>query len=131
MIGVSDLKAVSRGRLKDALVLQRAGRFDGAVYISGFAVEIALKARACRTLKWSGFPETASEFTALQLFKTHNLEVLLKLSGTENKIRTKFLTEWSVLVRWNPASRYRRIGTATRQDAIDMIAAARNLLGAL
>jgi|SRR5215831_2883637 len=73
MISVRDFKSVSRGRLKDAQVLQRDGRFDGAFYMSGYAVEIALKARACRTLKWSGFPETTSEFTALQSFKTHNL----------------------------------------------------------
>ena len=131
MIGLSDLKAVSRGRLKDAEVLQSAGRFDGAFYVSGYAIEIALKARACRTLKWPGFPETTSEFAALQSFKTHNLEVLLKLSGTEIKIKTKFIAEWSVLVHWNPESRYRKIGTATKQDAIDMIGAARKLLGAL
>lgn len=131
MISVLDLKTVSKGRVKDAQVLQKAGRFDGAVYMCGYAVEIALKARACRTLKWVGFPETKTEFAALQSFKTHNLEVLLRLSGTEGKIRSKFLAEWSIILRWNPESRYRKMGTATKQDAIDMIAAATSLLGAL
>jgi hypothetical protein len=62
-----------------------------------------------------GFPESTSEFTTLQSFKTHNLEVLLKLSGTESKIKTKFLADWSIVSRWNPESRYRKIGTATRR----------------
>ena len=131
MISFRDLKSVSRGRLKDAQVLERDGRFDGAFYICGYAVEIALKARASRTLKWSGFPETVSEFTALQSFKTHNLAVLLKLSGTESKIKSSFLSDWSVVLHWDPGTRYRKIGTATKQDAIKMIEATKNLLGAL
>ena len=128
MTSFRDLKSVSRGRLKDAQVLERDGRFDGAFYICGYAVEIALKARASRTLKWSGFPETVSEFTALQSFKTHNLEVLLRLPGTESKIKSRLFSDWSVVSHWNPASRYRKIGTATKHDAIKMIAAATNLL---
>jgi len=128
MISFRDLKSVSRGRLRDAQVLEKDGRFDGAFYICGYAVEIALKARASRTLKWSGFPETVSEFTGLQSFKTHNLEVLLKLSGTESKIKSTLLSDWSVVSLWNPESRYRIIGTTTKQDAIKMIASAKNLL---
>ena len=131
MIRLRDLKSVSKGRLKDAEVLQGAGRFDGAFYMSGYAVEIALKARACRTLKWEGFPDTASEFKALQSFKTHNLPVLLKLSGTETKIKSRFISEWSVVLNWSPESRYHKIGTTTKQDAIKMINAAKNLVTVL
>ena len=131
MIGLRDLKAVSRGRLKDAEVLQSAGRFDGAFYMSGYAIEIALKARACRALKWEGFPNTTSEFTALQSFRTHNLAVLLKLSGTGSKIKSMFTSEWSVVLDWNPESRYYKIGTTTRQDAINMIDAAKSIVSAL
>jgi hypothetical protein len=131
MISLLDLKSVSKGRLLDAQVLQKAGRFDGSVYMCGYAVEVELKTRACRTLKWLGFPETKKEFEALQSFKTHNLEILLRLSGAEGKIRSKFLAEWSIVMDWNPESRYRKMGTATNQGAIDMIAAAKRLLGAL
>lgn len=131
MKSVPDLRAVSKGRLRDAQALQQAGRFDGAVYMCGYAVEIALKARACRTLKWSGFPETNKEFEGLQSFKTHNLEILLHLSGAEGKIRSKFIAEWSIVLRWNPETRYQKMGTAAKQDVIDLISAARRLLGAL
>jgi hypothetical protein len=36
----------------------KAERFDGAFYLSGYAVELALKARICRTLKWRATPST-------------------------------------------------------------------------
>lgn len=56
MISTKDLKAIARARLRDAHLLLRAKRFDGAFYLCGYAVELALKARICRTLKWAGFP---------------------------------------------------------------------------
>ncbi len=54
-------------------------RYDGAVYLSGYAVELTIKARICKTLKWPGFPETNNEWKDLQSSKTHKLEVLLLL----------------------------------------------------
>lgn len=131
MISVHDLKSISKGRLKDAQVLANAGRFDGSVYMCGYAVELALKARVCRTLKWLDFPETSTQFQGYQSFKTHDFNILLHLSGAEGKIRTKFIAEWSIVLGWNPESRYRRMGTATKQNAINMIAATKRLLGAL
>jgi HEPN domain-containing protein len=46
MISTSDLKAIARARLDDARVLLRGKRFDGAVYLSGYSVEVALKAES-------------------------------------------------------------------------------------
>lgn len=83
MKSVRDLRSISKGRLRDAEVLLGARRFDGAVYMCGYAVEIALKARACNALGWRGFPESSKEFEGLQSFRTHNLELLLHLSGAE------------------------------------------------
>ena len=131
MISVADLKSVSKGRLKDAEALLKAGRFDGAINMCGYAVEVALKARACRTLKWAGFPESKKEFEGLQSFRIHNLELLLHLSGVEGRIRGKFIAEWSIVLKWNPESRHQKLGTATKQDAVDIISAAKRLLGVL
>ena len=72
-------------------MLLRAKRFDGAFYLCGYSVELALKARICRTLKWSGFPQTGQEFQGLQSVKTHDLEVLLRFSGIEDRIKRKHL----------------------------------------
>ena len=128
MIPIADLKAIARARLRDSKVLLKGKRLDGAVYLCGYAVEIALKARICRTLKWSEFPGTTAEFKGLQSVKTHDLEVLLKLSGVEGRIKTKHMAEWSVVLNWDPEKRYQTTGTFTDQQARDVVAAATKLL---
>src|SRR5688500_326916 len=110
MIAATDLRSIARARLRDAQVLLRAKRFDGAFYLCGYAVEVALKARICRTLKWSGFPDAAHDFRGLQSLKTHDLEILLRLSGVEARVKTKHLAEWSAVLDWNPEKRYQPIG---------------------
>jgi HEPN domain-containing protein len=62
VIPASTLRNIAAARLEDARQLFVAGRFDGAAYLCGYAVELALKARICDTLAWSEFPETAKEF---------------------------------------------------------------------
>ena len=53
MISAIDLRSIARARLRDAQILLQAKRFDGAFYLCGHAVEVALKARICRTLEWN------------------------------------------------------------------------------
>jgi len=81
MISQRELRSIARARLRDAQVLLAARRFDGAYYLGGYAVEVALKARMYRTLNWSGFPDAGREFQGLQSLKTPDLEILLRLSG--------------------------------------------------
>ena len=61
MISVAELDNIARARIEDAKALLTAGRFDGATYLCGYAVEVALKARICRSLNWTEFPSTGSE----------------------------------------------------------------------
>ena len=131
MVPINDLRKIAKGRLIDAETLFRAGRYDGAIYLCGYAVEIALKARICRLLKWSGYPSTTGEFRGYQSFRTHDLVVLLHLSGAESKIKTKHFAEWSVVATWKSDVRYRSIGSATAQDVTDMIKSARTIVSAL
>jgi hypothetical protein len=131
MIPVSNLKSIARARLRDSKVLLKGKRLDGAVYLCGYAVEIALKARICRTLKWSEFPETSAEFKGLQSIKTHDLEVLLRLSGVEGRIKTKYMPEWSLVLDWDPEKRYQTTGRFTEQQARDIVAAATKLVSAI
>jgi len=131
MIDRKHLKEIAKARLADSEVLWRSARYDGAVYLCGYAVEVALKARICRTLKWQEFPETRSEFQNLQSFKVHDLDALLHLSGIEARIKTRYMTDWSIVATWEPEARYKVIGSASKQDAQDMISATRNLLATL
>ena len=112
-------------------MLLQAKRFDGAFYLGGYAVEVALKARICRTLRWTGFPDAASEFQGLQSLKTHDLEILLRLSGVEARVKATRLEEWSACSRWRPEKRYQPVGSHTVQQATELVMAARRLLEVL
>jgi len=108
MIVVSDLRKIARARLEDAAVLCEAGRYDGAVYVCGYAVEIALKARICRTL-----------------------DVLLHHSGRREKIKNEHLAAWSAVADWTPNRRYGVIGLTLAGAATEMLSSAKVLLRVL
>jgi len=131
MIPVADLRKIARARLRDAEVLLGARRYDGAVYLCGYAIEVALKARICRTLKWKEYPSTKAEFQGYGSFRTHDLDALLHLSGREAAIKPKYLAEWSTVAVWDPNTRYQAIGTASAGDARDIVQSVKTLLGAL
>lgn len=131
MIPVADLDKIAAARLADAKALLAAGRFDGAAYLCGYAVEIALKARICRVLNWPEFPRTKRDFKELQSFKTHELDVLLRLSGQEARIKENHFSLWNVVAVWKAESRYEVVGTAQQADAIDMIRSAELLMAVL
>lgn len=128
MIRISDLRAIARSRLADAKTLHSHKRYDGAFYLCGYAVEIALKARVCRTLKWTGFPESLREFGDYRSFQTHKLLVLLRLSGIEDRIKNQYMADWSIASTWAPEARYNPVGGVTPLEAETMIKAAEVLL---
>src|SRR5262245_7371103 len=131
MIAVGELDTIATARLDDARALLEAGRFDGATYLCGYAIEVALKARICRTLNWPEFPRTGGEFQAYKSFQTHELDVLLRLSGQEARIKQDHFALWNVVAVWKAESRYNIIGTAGQADAAAMISAAKQLLEVL
>ena len=131
MIDRADLRNIASERLKDAEGLLAAARYDGGMYLGGYVVELALKGRICVTPDWKGFPHTGVEFQNHKSFKTHNLDVLLSLTGLENKIKSQHLAEWSAVAAWDPEARYNPIGSATKGDAELLVEAAKTLLGAL
>src|SRR3954465_8308168 len=98
MIPAGDLKALARGRLRDARVLYASGQYDGAAYLCGYAMEMALKARICKTLGWTGYPPGKAE--DYRSFTVHKLEVLLKMSGYDYRVRTRYQAEWSIVGGW-------------------------------
>ena len=128
MIDKTDLRKLAKARLRDAQILMQSKRYDGAIYLCGYVIELGLKIRICKTLKWTGFPQTNSEFQNYKSFKTHNLDVLLTLSGIEEKVKNQYFAEWSFVNLWNPESRYNLVGSISSQDARNMLSSAEKLL---
>ena len=131
MISVAELDSLARARIEDAKALLTAGRFDGATYLCGYAVEVALKARIGRTLNWTEFPSTGGEFQAYRSFQTHELDVLLRLSGQEVRVKQNHFPLWNAVAVWKVESRYNVVGTAQQPDAAAMIQATEELLAVL
>lgn len=131
MISKDELDNLAKARLKDASILFDANRYDGSVYLCGYVVELSLKLRICKILKWDGFPSTRSEFQDFRSFRTHNFDVLLALTGMEDEIKTNYLAEWSAITIWDPEVRYNPIGSVDKTDAELMIDSAEKLMDVL
>ena len=61
MMPIADFKETMRAKLKDAVSLHQKRRYDAALYLCGYAVEIALKIRVCELMKWTEYPDKSSE----------------------------------------------------------------------
>jgi hypothetical protein len=131
MLLIRELQGLSTARLHEASLLLAGGEFNGAAYICGYAVELALKARICRTLNWHAFPSAASEFAGIQSLKTHDLETLLKLTGKQDFILTSQIIAWSQVSTWTPQLRYQPVGTFDAHKASKMVSAAEILVRSL
>jgi HEPN domain-containing protein len=131
MITIAELETIAQARLLDAEALIAAGRYDGAAYICGYAIELSLKARICKTLKWSVFPSSNSEFQNCQSFKVHNLDVLLHLSGFEEEIKQEQMSDWSNVKNWNPENRYKTISLVSKEEAKMMLSSVKELMKVL
>lgn len=132
MILLADLRSTSREHLRAATILRRSRAYDSAVYLCGYAVEIALKVRICRTLKWQGFPESKKEFEGKLSLKVHDLNALIEFTAVQFRFQHMPLRgAWETVQVWTPDQRYRQGGIRTAAEADDMISATRDLLRAL
>ena len=69
-----DLRELALIRLKEAGVLLRNGKYDGAYYLSGYIIECALKACIAKQTQRYEFPDK----TIADASHTHKLKELLK-----------------------------------------------------
>ena len=104
----SDLQEISRIRIREARTLLRFGLYHGAFYLTGYAVECAIKACICNQTKRFDFPDKKLASRAW----VHNLEELMGLAGlTPELVRAiksdqRFDLNWAVAKDWSEDSRY-------------------------
>lgn len=120
-----NLDDLAKERLGDALALFDAKRYRGAFYLCGYAVETALKKKICTTLGWDEYPSGGKDSNKYSSFKTHDLEVLLHLSGAEKRIA--ITEEWSIIMKWNVEIRY-SLDNQSPEDVKLMIDASKSLV---
>ena len=124
MITRKDFQKIAELRLKEAKTLYKAGLYDGTVYLCGYAVEAALKARICRHLQMKEYLDSGD---MKGIFLSHDFDRLLLLSGLSNKINlankknAKLFQHWSILTSWTPEARYFPVGTSDKKYAKNML----------
>lgn len=103
-----DLQALSDARLGDGEVLLGAGRYAGAYYMLGYALECALKAAIAKQIREHDFPDRQLVLDSY----SHDLVKLLKLSGLRTHFDARsaadpaFALNWTLAKDWSEATRY-------------------------
>jgi hypothetical protein len=108
-----DFQRLAELRVREAAALIRTRNPSGAYYLSGYAIECALKACIAKRARRHEFPLKADYVRRLY---THNLEELLRLAElevqleTEMRTNTSLATNWGIVKSWSEESRYRLTG---------------------
>jgi HEPN domain-containing protein len=97
--------------MQDAQVLFDNGRWRGAMYLAGYAVECRLKYKLMRRWKCFNLEELEARLARRGIREqviTHNLDELLRLAGGRERLRDNG-PQWSAFSfvnLWHPAWRY-------------------------
>lgn len=95
----TELKQITKARLRSVETLIKAKDWHGAAYLLGYVLECALKAATCKTLHLVSYPDGTKNPNVSSYFMTHKFEQLLVVSGLENIFSsrgpTKAWQNWS------------------------------------
>ena len=108
----AEFQGLAEERLVEAKSLLDIGKWDGAYYLAGYAVELALKACIIKTLMATdAFPD--KEFS--RNCYTHAIEKLVGLAKLEDARKAatvadpELLIKWTTARDWSEEKRYHRI----------------------
>jgi len=117
-----ELQHVAETRLAEAQVLLEAGKWSGAYYLVGYAVECGFKACIAKGTKQDDFPVKARVIAS----HSHDLAQLVGVAG----IRVELLADtekdaafsgyWGVVSQWNEESRYKQW---SEPEAVELVQA--------
>ncbi len=124
MLTKADLQKLAEIRLDDSLHLLHTNRASSAYYLSGYAVELALKACIATLIQPNIIPDKAF----INAIYTHNFEDLLSIAGlrpqfqADSKADVQLATYWAIATKWTEGSRYEfwdPISAATMLQAVN------------
>lgn len=132
--GVSEQRKASAHRMQDARALYNAGRWRGAMYIAGYAIECLLKAKLMEQyggLHLAGLQEKLVERRQIgesQTLFSHELTFLLGLTGALPRLLMDRDGQKSfrLVNQWVPAWRY-NVRCTGREDADDFLKAVESI----
>jgi len=120
----ADFQQLADIRLKEAKALLDVGLWDGAYYLAGYAVEVALKACIIKTIMATdAFPEKKFSENCW----THDLGRLIDLAGLRLawdaaiQADPKLSGNWGLAKQWSEKTRYHRVTELEAQGLYDAV----------
>jgi HEPN domain-containing protein len=101
----TSLQSLAELRLHEARVLLDGGHPSGAYYLSGYAIELALKAMIAKGFRAEEIPSRS----LVDKVHTHDLSALLRLAGLEEELKSDVgpgIERWTLVAKWSEAVRY-------------------------
>ena len=120
----AELQQLSFERIEDARCLLAASRWSGAYYLTGYALECALKSCVLAYVERTGIIFEDKKFA--EKCWTHDLETLVKQAdlvterGLAITANAQLGTNWLVAKDWSESTRYR---LSTQQQSEKLFAA--------
>jgi hypothetical protein len=114
------LQELAESKLADAHLLLVNERYGNAYYLSGYAIELGLKACIAKQIVDQVLPSL--EF--MKEVHTHNVQNLVRLAGltmdlaSEQKNNVKFNAYWGIVGGWSEKSRYASTDVFTSQNMV-------------
>ena len=99
-------------RLQDAKCLQEAGRFQGAIYLCGYALECQLKANVCTARRAEFLEEREAKKLGHELARVLDAAGLRRKLSENVDLRTAF---YRIANRWSTGIRYSGGGSNERE----------------
>ncbi|HEY1191530.1 MAG TPA: HEPN domain-containing protein [Gemmata sp.] len=118
----AEFQDLAEMRIDEAGVLLAAGKWAGAYYLAGYAVECALKACIAKLTKAEDFPPRET-----REYYTHDITKLMKTAELEGDWKARvgadpgFKTYWEGCEAWEEGSRYERPTEAQARDLYQAI----------
>lgn len=132
----AEIKELSNSRIDEAKILFENDKYDGAFYLAGYSVELALKAKICEKIGIPNLFDVNNQETnkidnvseIRKVFKTHNLYFLLIMCGLKNKYdndkasnRNLFEANSLLFNNWSENCRYKPCGHMRPLDVEKLI----------
>ena len=123
MNSIQEIKDLAELRLKEARTLLANQCPDGAYYLGGYALELALKAAICKNWDVEDLFAEHNQHPkdSIKVLKVHDLARLLLFSGLIERHKAAqgtspdFNTNWSNVTKWSESDRYNQ-GKYTAHD---------------
>lgn len=121
----AEFQQLAEVRIEEAGVLLAAGKWDGAYYLAGYAVECALKACVLARVEREGVIFEDKKFS--EKCWTHRFDELVDLAGlraawaVEVAANTKFAAYGIIAAGWKEDARYKRTPPPVAQELLDAL----------